>query len=138
MAKKELVEIKTYQSETGGKIYVISQPIKGLSLYERSKAINRFIEKETLVLQTCIDNDLRHFLISQGIIPQNGTEQALERAMHELELKGYEINIYDRYDQLDNKKIVGAKDYMTVILEDDILSAAIEVEIVKDGQRATL
>ena len=36
MAKQRLVEIKTYTSESGGKVYVISQSIKDLSLYEKS------------------------------------------------------------------------------------------------------
>ena len=133
MPKKELVMIKTYASESGGKVYVISQSIKDLSLYERSKAINRFIEKETKVLETCIDNDLRQVLISYGIIPQDGTQQALERAFLQLESKGVSINIYDRYNKLDNEYIVGAKNFMTIINEDDILSAAVEVEVVKNG-----
>ena len=132
MPKKELVMIKTYASESGGKVYVISQSIKGLSLYEKSKAINHFIEKETKVLETCIDNDLRQVLISYGIIPQDGTQQALERAFTELELKGVSINIYDRYNKLDNEYIVGAKNFMTIINEDDELSCAIEVEVVKN------
>ena len=133
MAKQRLVEIKTYTSESGGKVYVISQSIKDLSLYEKSKAINRFIEKETKVLETCIDNDLRQVLISYGIIPQDGTQQALERAFLQLESKGVSINIYDRYNKLDNEYIVGAKNFMTIINEDDILSAAVEVEVVKNG-----
>lgn len=134
MAKKELVEIKIHQGETpNSKIYVISQSIKGLSIYEKSKAINHFIEKETKVLETCIENDLRAILISYGIIASDGSESALNEAFYKLRALGKDIAIYDRYNELNNERIIGEKNNMTVINEDDILSAAMEVEVVDYG-----
>ena len=130
MAKKELVKIETQKGEEpNSKIYVMSQPIKGLSTYERAKAINRFIEKETKVLETCIENDLRAILISFGIIPQDGSDNALNEAFYELHSLGKDIKIYDRYCMAD-ERIVGERNNMTIILEEDILSAAMEVEVV--------
>ena len=135
MAKKTLVEIKIHEGETpNSKIYVISQNIQGLSLYERSKAIHRFIEKETKVLETCIENDLRAILIGYGIIPKDGIESALTEAFFNLHSLGKDIVIYDRYNELNNERIVGEKNNMTVINEDDILSAAMEVEVVDYGR----
>ena len=134
MAKKELVEIKIHQGETpNSKIYVISQSIKGLSIYERAKAINHFIEKETKVLETCIENELRAILISYGIIASDGSESALNEAFYKLRALGKDIVIYDRYNELNNERIIGEKNNMTVINEDDILSAAMEVEVVDYG-----
>lgn len=48
---------------------------------------------------------------------------------------GKDIAIIDRYAQTD-ERIIGERNQMTCILEDDILSAAIEVgEIEYDGRR---
>ena len=130
MAKKELVEIKVIPGESdNSKIYIMSQPIKGLSTYERAKAINRFVEKETKVLETCIENDLRAILIGFGIIPKDGSDDALNVAFYELHGKGKDIKIYDRYCMAD-ERIIGERNNMTIILEEDILSVAMEVEIV--------
>ena len=126
MAKKEL-EIKTYQGEQG-KIFVLSQNIKGLNEYERAKAIESFIRKETKVLEMALETYLRQLLRDNGINIQDGSKQALERAFLELEQKGKSISIVDRYYELNNERIIGeSPNEMTVILEDDILSSAMEV-----------
>ena len=128
---KNIVEIKIHQGENpNSKIYVISQSIKGLSIYERAKAINHFIEKETKVLETCIENDLRAILISNGVIAKDGSDSALNEAFYELHAKGKDIVIFDRYNEINNERIIGEKNNMTVINEDDILSAAMEVEVI--------
>lgn len=132
MGKKKEIEIKTYDGDSANsKIYVLSQNIKNFSTYERAKAIDNFIERETKVLETHISNEIREFLHKQGIIIQGGSKSALERAFLELELKGMKINIYDRYADLEDERIIGQNpnNEITVIIEDDILSCAMEVEI---------
>lgn len=125
MVKKELV-IRTLQSENG-KVFILEQNIKGLNEYERAKAINRFINKETSVLETAIENYLRQIIRNNGISIQDGSQKALERAFNELKSKGKTIGINDRYYELGNERIIGENNGMTVILEDDILGCAIEV-----------
>ena len=125
MVKKELV-IRTLQSESG-KVFILEQNIKGLNEYERAKAINRFINKETNVLETAIENYLRQIIRTNGISIQDGSQEALERAFNELRNKGKNIDINDRYYELGNERIIGENNGMTVILEDDILGCAIEV-----------
>ena len=128
MAKKEL-EIKTYQGEDG-KIFVLSQNIKGLNEYERAKAIEGFIQRETKVLEMALETYLRQVLRENGINIQDGSKQALERAFLELENKGKSIGIVDRYYEINNERIIGeSPNEMTVILEDDILSSAMEIVI---------
>jgi hypothetical protein len=128
MAKKEL-EIKTYQGEKG-KIFVLSQNISGLSAYERAKAIESFIRKETKVLEMAIETYLRQVLRDNRINIQDGSNQALERAFIQLENQGKTIDIVDRYYELNNERIIGeSPNEMTVILEDDILSCAMEIII---------
>ena len=129
MAKKELVTIKTYPTETG-KIFVLSQSVANLNEYEKAKAITKFINNETKVLETAIDTYIRQVLCDNGVIPQDGSDIALFNAFTELEIKGKKIDIFDRYSNIANETIVGeSPNEMTVIIENDILSAAVEVII---------
>lgn len=131
MAAKELVKIKVYDGEEpNSKIYVLSMSIKGLDIYEKAKATKRFINKETQVLEQVIETDLRQVLRSHGVIPQDGSNQALEKALTQLELKGVTIEIRDRYYKLNDERIVGeSPNKMTCIEEDEELSCAMEIVI---------
>lgn len=131
MAAKELVKIKIYDGEEpNSKIYVLSMSIKGLDIYEKAKATKRFINKETQVLEQVIETDLRQVLRSHGVIPQDGSNQALEKALTQLELKGVTIEIRDRYYKLNDERIVGeSPNKMTCIEEDEELSCAMEIVI---------
>jgi len=116
--------------EPHSKIYILSQPIKGFSTYERAKAIHNFVEKETKVLEIAIENDLREFLKKHDISIEDGSNEALSRACAELECKGFHIGIRDRYYQIGDERIIGeSPNQMTVIEEEGILSAAMEVVI---------
>ena len=78
MAKKELVKIETQKGEEkNSTIYVMSMPIKDLGIYERAKAIKRFKDRETQVLEQVLDSDLRQILRNYGIVPEDGSDQAL-------------------------------------------------------------
>ena len=128
MAKKELA-IKEYQGENG-KVFVLEQNIKGFDTYKRAKAINDFINKETKVLEMAIETHLRQVFNRFGVIIQDGSKSALERAFLELEHLGKKIELNDRYYNFGDERIVGeSPNEMTCILEDDILSCAIEVII---------
>lgn len=129
MAKKELVKIETFKGEQEkSTIYVMSREIKNLSLYEKSKAITQFINKDTKVLEMAIENHLRQVLRSYGIVADNGSQEALEKAFNELELKGIQIAIIDRYFEFKGERIIAeSPNAMTIIDEDGTLSCAIEV-----------
>ena len=134
MAKKEL-EIKTYESETGGKVFVLSQSIKGMDEYHKAKALETFINRETKVLEMAIETYLRQVLRENGVLPMDGSKSALERAFITLENNGKSINIYDRYHETYNERIIGqSSNQMTVIEEDGILSCAMEIEVVDSGR----
>lgn len=131
MVKKELVSIECHQGETyNSQIFVMSMSVKGLSIYEKAKATERFINRETKVLEQVLETVLRNYLKQNGVIPYDGSNQALEKAFHELEFKGKSINVIDRYYELQNETIVGeSPNGMTVIEEDGVLSAAMEIRI---------
>lgn len=134
MAKKK-IEIKTYESESGGKIFVLSQNISGLNEYEKAKVVENFINRETKVLEMAIETYLRQVLRENGVLPSSGSKSDLERAFITLENKGKRIEIYDRYSNgAYNETIIGeSTNQMTVINEDDILSCAIEIEVITNG-----
>ena len=130
MPKKKLYIKIIKGEEPHSKIYILSQSIKGFSTYERAKAIHNFVEKETKVLEIAIENDLREFLKNHDISINDGSNEALDRALIELECKGFHIGIRDRYYQIGDERIIGeSPNSMTVIEEEGILSAAMEVVI---------
>ena len=77
-----------------------------------------------------LESDLREILRVNGVIPQDGGENALKVAFAYLEDKGKHIEIRDRYYNLYDEKIVGeSPNKMTVILEESTLSCAMEIII---------
>lgn len=131
MVKKELVKIESFEGENHSQVFVMSMSVKGLGLYDKAKATNRFINTETKVLEQVLETILRNYIKQQGIIVQEGGYHALEKAFWELEQKGKEIEIIDRYKDIANENIVGEnhENGITVILEEEILSSAIELVI---------
>ena len=131
MARKESVNIEVFPGDfPNTKIFHMSLDISGLDLYERAKATRKFINSDTKVLEMVIETNLREFLRGNGIIPQDGKESSLKLAFQELHKKGKRVDVIDRYLDLENEKIVGeSANHMTVILEDNILSCAMEMII---------
>ena len=108
----------------------MSLNIGGLNTYERAKATKRFIDNETKVLEMVLESDLREILRVNGVIPHDGSRSSLERAFAQLEVKGYKLEVRDRYYEINNEKIVGeSPNQMTVILEESTLSCAMEIII---------
>ena len=61
MAKKKSVKIDIIQGENENTlIFVLSQDIRGLSTYESAKATNTFVNRETNVLETCVESHIRN------------------------------------------------------------------------------
>lgn len=134
MAKKELVkgkvDIKTIEGENHSQVFIMSMYVGGMTIYEKAKATDRFINKETKVLEQVLEGVLRNYLREQGIIVQDGSPQALEKAIWELEQKGKSFDIVDRYLELENETIIGeSPNHMTIVEEENILSVAMEVII---------
>lgn len=139
MPKQESVKIESFQGEThNSQIFVMSMNIKGLSIYEKAKATEKFINKETKVLEQVLETILRNYLRENGVIPYDGSNQALEKAFIELELKGKKIDVIDRYYEIGNERIVGeSPNQMTIIEEDGILSCAMEIKIYERNDTTT-
>lgn len=136
MAKRESVKIEVLKGETpNSKIYIMSLNISGLNVYEKAKATKRFVESDTKVLEMVLESDLRDILRKNGIIPQDGSESALNRAFYDLEQKGIKIEIVDRYYELNGEKIIKeSENHMTIIEENNILSCAMEIIVYGGNQ----
>lgn len=129
MARKKLARINVIE-ENNTRVFVLSQSVKGLPLYQKAKTTTTFVRRETKVLETAIDVYLRNFLRKEGVHIADGTKDALTNAFKELSIKGIRIIIKDPYLHLKNEKIVGeSPNKMTVIEESGILSCAIEITI---------
>lgn len=126
--------------EPNSKTYIMSTELDTYNLFDRAKAINRFIYQETKVLEIALENDLRNILASFGVIPCDNSESALNKAFDTLKGKGITIEIIDRYKifQQNDKDfadvglaVMGVSpNKMTIILEDkSILSCAMEIKI---------
>lgn len=131
MAKQRLVKINAYKGEEpNSKVFVLSMNVSGMTIYDKAKAITKFINRETKVLEQAIDGYLRQVIRHYGISIDDGSNQALEKAITLLENKGITIGIVDRYYEIGSEKIIGeSENKMTIIEEEDIISCAIEVII---------
>lgn len=118
-----------------GDTFYLYQNLKGLDLYQKSKAIERFLKTETKVLENCIDARIREIFAQNGINVYDTDKSVLNRLFDTLKTKGKEIKVIDIYanTEYDNAVVVGvSKNQMTAILEDDyMLSCGIEVKEVE-------
>lgn len=136
MAKKELVKIESFQGEEkNSQIFVMTMDTSGMSIYEKAKATQRFLNTETKVLEQILETLARNVLRENGIIVRDGGNQALEHALWELEQRGKTIAFYDRYKDIENENIIGeSPNFMTVIEEDNKISCAMEMVVYeRDG-----
>lgn len=116
--------------ESNSTIYIMSLYVGDLDLYEKAKLTKRFIDRETKVLEQVLETDLRNFLRQNGVLPYDGSNQALEKAFAQLEIKGKSVEIRDRYYEIEGENIIGeSPNHMTVIEENGLLSCAMEVVI---------
>lgn len=115
----------------------LTQDLWGMNLYQRTKAIEKFVKNETKILEYCVDNELKAIFNRNGIIVLTNDESVLNRAFDMLNAKGISIDIKDLFK---NKKIykgvvVGtSNNEMTVVLEDDRYIQC-GVEIIVKGER---
>ena len=103
-----------------------------MSLYQRTKAIKKFINTETKILEDCIENEIRAIFQRNGINVYETTESVLNDLFGALNEKGKDIAIVDLYKdiELDKCVLVGTSpNKMTVWLENDyLLQCGIEIK----------
>ena len=82
--------VSLYQEDN---CYYLTQDISGLTLYQKTKVIDKFVKQETKVLENCVENDLRAIFSKFGINIQDTSESALNSAFDTLKGKGKNIEV---------------------------------------------
>lgn len=115
--------------------FYLTQSLRGLNLYERTKAINNFVKNETKILESCVEIEIKAIFERNGLSVYDTNESVLNALFSALKSKGKEIRITDIYQnaKLDNCIVVGtSENKMTCVLEDDeILQCGIALEEIK-------
>ena len=99
-------------------------------IYAQQQEIKKFRTTERKVFIETIDMAIRKILDQFGIIPFDTSESALKSAFDTLNRHyGKTIEIIDRYDGIKGL-VVDKENYITVIIENGILSCANEIKVV--------
>lgn len=128
MNKPKLEEIERDDNHV---IFYLWQNIENCDLYDRAKAVDRFLTRESKVLERVIESELHTIFYNFGIIPQTKSKSALNDLFSALNRKGHDIVIIDRNKNADFEQSLGVSDNgMTLILEDKaIISFAMEIRV---------
>lgn len=106
--------------------------LKGLGLYERGKAIRRFINSDTKIVEDYADTMIRSILRKNGICINSTDKQVLQEAFDTLKAKGKTIEVIDFYKDKSFyhcEYVSMSSGSITVILEDNrYLECAIEIK----------
>lgn len=110
--------------------------LKGLDLYQRGKAIRKFINSDTKIVEDYADTLIRAIFKRNGINVYGDDKSVLNRAFDTLKQKGKQIEIIDFYQNVDLERceiVTTTKTKMTILIEDNrFLQCGI---IVKEGIR---
>lgn len=111
------------------------QDLSGLDLYERSKAIVDFCDKETKLFEKEIDRAILEIFERNGIIVQSTKKSALKLAFTHLKLKRKDIEVEDIYRNkvdLYNSELIKDTKLFSIWLEDKrYLQCGVRVKEIK-------
>ena len=116
------------------------QDISHLDLYEKSKAIVNFCDKETKQFEKTIDAEILDIFKRNGINIPNTNKSVLKQALGTLKDKGIEIIIKDLYEDIKYKVVdedlytyvCETKNHFVVMIETDYVSG-IKTETIQCG-----
>ena len=109
----------------------LSMDLKGLDLYERGKAIRRFINSDIKIVQDYVDMLCVYIFKKNGINVLSMDKSGLQVAFDTLKTKGKDILVSDFYlnKQLMGCQVLSRKDYITILLEDNrFIECGVKVE----------
>ena len=105
--------------------FYLTQSLLGMSLYQRTKAIKKFVNNETKILEECVETEIRAIFNRNGIIVHSTEESALNDLFSALKSKNKGIEIVDLFksDKVDdNCVLIGVSpNKITIWLEEDYL-----------------
>ena len=105
--------------------FYLTQSLLGMSLYQRTKAIKKFVNNETKILEECVETEIRAIFNRNDIIVHSTEESALNDLFSALKSKNKGIEIVDLFksDKVDdNCVLIGVSpNKITIWLEEDYL-----------------
>lgn len=107
--------------EDYGSFYLV-QDLKGLSEYDKAKAITKFVNKGTKMLEMYLDSELEKIFIDNFILIRNTDKKEIQKAFDKLRSLGKRIEILDLFSgkEFDKcKHITTTKGNMTIVLEEE-------------------
>jgi len=102
----------------------LTQDLSGMGLYDKSKAIVDFCNKETKIFETEIDRAILRVFEKYGINIYSKDKSVLKRAFDILNANGVKLEIIDLYRNVSDselKFVKTTKNHFTVVIENDNL-----------------
>ena len=111
--------------------YYLSQDLRGMDLYERTRAIKRFINSDTKILEQCIDTEIKAIFKSKGINAYSSDESVLKSALDTFNRQYGKITIVDIFkNPVEHCEKIDNKNGMTIVIEDNrFIVCGMEIKI---------
>ena len=100
--------------------YYLSQDLSGMDLYERTRAIKRFINSDTKILEECVNNEIKAIFKSKGINAYSNDESVLKGALDTFNRQYGAITLVDLFKKpIERCEKIDNKNGMTIVIEDN-------------------
>ena len=100
--------------------YYLSQDLSGMDLYERTRAIKRFINSDTKILEECVNNEIKAIFKAKGINAYSNDESVLKGALDTFNRQYGAITLVDLFKKpIERCEKIDNKNGMTIVIEDN-------------------
>ena len=100
--------------------YYLSQDLSGMDLYERTRAIKRFVNSDTKILEECVNNEIKAIFKSKGINAYSNDESVLKTALDTFNRQYGKITIIDLFkNPVERCEKIDKKNDITIVIEDN-------------------
>ena len=100
--------------------YYLSQDLSGMDLYERTRAIKRFVSSDTKILEECISTEIKAIFKAKGINAYSSEESVLKSALDTFNRQYGTITIVDIFkNPVEHCEKIDNKNGMTIVIEDN-------------------
>ena len=111
--------------------YYLSQDLSGMDLYERTRAIKRFVNSDTKILEECVNNEIKAIFKSKGINAYSNDESVLKTALDTFNRQYGKITIIDLFkNPVERCEKIDKKNDITIVIEDNrFIVCGMEIKI---------
>jgi hypothetical protein len=91
-----------------------------MDLYERTRAIKRFVNSDTKILEECVNNEIKAIFKAKGINAYSNDESVLKSALDTFNREYGTITIVDLFKKpIDRCEKIDKKADITIVIEDN-------------------